>query len=618
MNRDHGISLEKLRKLGVIHLEKKNVASDILTELLSQKSSMETALRILRSHNKNAKASVKKKEKSARHSGSDEDAPVSTDGGQNLVRLVLNYADEQKNLQGQLKALRKEQNRIKEWGDFDPRDVSFFAREWNLNLFLYKLPHDIFDCLPEEIRYITLGSDKKFIRLIVFDRELPGKVPFAMSEYSLKEIDVLVSGILARLSEIERRLSVLVNEMVIIENKLKTLVAEIEFEIARAGMDILEGVPRDSAVAWITGFVPEEDMGILKREAMETGWAIVSDDPGPNDNVPTKLKNNRLVRLLNPLTDFLDILPGYREVDISGWFLLFFTLFFGMIFSDAAYGFLFIVLAVAGILKNLKKGVPQGLKLLLLLGCSNFIWGVLTCAWFGLDAQDVPAVLQQISLPQISNLTAAESAYGEGIVRQNMMIFCFTIALLQLSIGRIIAITRNKSLKMLADAGAIAMLIGMYGVILSLIASNEYREIPLFMPCVYLLGVGFILNTVFVNYEGSIRKSVMESLKNSISVILGITNVFSDIMSYLRLWAVGLAGAAIASIIDNMAGPMLGHFFFFIFGVILLVFGHGLNLVLNTLSVLVHGVRLNTLEFSGSIGLSWAGSAYKPFSVHEK
>ena len=154
----------------------------------------------------------------------------------------------------------------------------------------------------------------------------------------------------------------------------------------------------------------------------------------------------------------------------------------------------------------------------------------------------------------------------------------------------------------------------MYGIILSLIASNESRQIPLWMPCVYALGIGFIVNFVFSNYEGSIGKSVLESLKNFISMVLNIANVFSDIMSYIRLWAVGLAGAAISSTVVAMAGPMLGHFILFIFGVVLLVFGHSLNLVLNALSVLVHGVRLNTLEFSGHVGLTWAGTAYKPFT----
>jgi V/A-type H+-transporting ATPase subunit I len=175
-------------------------------------------------------------------------------------------------------------------------------------------------------------------------------------------------------------------------------------------------------------------------------------------------------------------------------------------------------------------------------------------------------------------------------------------------------ILRSRTLKLLGDVGSVAMLVGMYFIILSLIASNEFRQIPMMMPMVYLFGAGFVLNCMFANDDGSVGGSVLESCKNFISVILGIANVFSDIMSYIRLWAVGLAGGAIAATVNAMAGPMLGHLVFFIFGIVLVVFGHGLNLVLNVLSVLVHGVRLNTLELSGHAGLSWSGTAYKPFA----
>jgi V/A-type H+-transporting ATPase subunit I len=253
---------------------------------------------------------------------------------------------------------------------------------------------------------------------------------------------------------------------------------------------------------------------------------------------------------------------------------------------------------------------------MLLLGTSNFLWGVFTCTWFGVDALKLPAFLQNLSIGPISSVTAAQSDFSAGIVRQNLMIICFSLAVVQLSIGHIIAITRLRTLKILGELGSILMLIGMYGVVLILIASNEYRNladyIPM-MPCVCALGFGFVINFMFLNYDGSVIKSVVDSLKNIISMILGIANVFSDIMSYIRLWAVGLAGGAISSTVVAMAGPMLGHFLFFIFGVILLVFGHGLNLVLNVLSVLVHGIRLNTLEFSSHVGLTWAGTAYKPF-----
>ena len=95
--------------------------------------------------------------------------------------------------------------------------------------------------------------------------------------------------------------------------------------------------------------------------------------------------------------------------------------------------------------------------------------------------------------------------------------------------------------------------------------------------------------------------------------MLGVVNVFSDIVSYIRLWAVGLAGAAISNTVNTLAGPILGHAILFIAAIVLLGFGHGLNMILNLLSVIVHGVRLNTLEFSQHLGVSWSGKKYQPF-----
>ena len=110
--------------------------------------------------------------------------------------------------------------------------------------------------------------------------------------------------------------------------------------------------------------------------------------------------------------------------------------------------------------------------------------------------------------------------------------------------------------------------------------------------------------------------------KNIISVLLGVVNVFSDIVSYIRLWAVALAGGAISSTVNSMAlnifgangGVVAKMVIFGILMVVLLCFGHGLNAILNVLSVVVHGVRLNTLEFSQHLGMAWSGTKYRPFS----
>ena len=212
-------------------------------------------------------------------------------------------------------------------------------------------------------------------------------------------------------------------------------------------------------------------------------------------------------------------------------------------------------------------------------------------------------------------------------VKENLQIFCFSLALVQLSIAHLKGIARyHKSVRCLGELGSMLMLWGMYYVVLSMVVDgNRFPlgadgamivpgiNVPLPTLCIGLIGFGFFLSFVFSNYSGSVVKSILESCKNIVSVLLGVVNVFSDIVSYIRLWAVALAGSAISDTVNTMAGPMLGKLIFFL-GILLLVFGHGLNMILNVLSVIVHGVRLNTLEFSTHLGMSWSGFKYKPFS----
>jgi V/A-type H+-transporting ATPase subunit I len=639
-NKDQDAALTKLREVGVLHLEKRNVSSDALSGVLERKARGDNAMALIRPY----KAPKKKSVSAVGAQTGDyygrresdfvdpEKEPYSLDavdavGRPDLIDLLVNWGKDKKNLEERLIFLGRERKRIENWGSFDPRSVKELA-ENGIAIYLYEISVSVFaglkaDAALEDIPYILMGGDKNAVYLLTLDKEIPGIAPLSLPEKSLAEIDAEAAELPVQIAAIEKRLASFADRMPALERDMAEIQGNIDFEGARSSLEEVEDVPREYALSCITGYAPREDVGFVKRAATENHWALIADDPGPDDEVPTKLRNNRLASLIRPLTDFLEVVPGYNEIDISGFFLFFFVIFFGMIFGDAGYGALILLICIFGMLKTAKKGVPPILKLLLLLGLSNFTWGLLTCSWFGLKTTQIPEVLRNLSLPLISNVTADRSDFDKAIVQQNLMIFCFSLALLQLSIGHILAIIHDKSLRILGHIGSIAMLGGMYFIILSLIASNEARQIPMYPPAVYVFAGGFMLNFVFASYEGSIGRSILESLKNIISVILGIANVFSDIMSYIRLWAVGLAGAAIADTVDTMAlqiggiaGPVVVHFVVFILAMALLVFGHGLNLVLNTLSVLVHGVRLNTLEFSGHVGLSWAGTAYKPFAKH--
>jgi V/A-type H+-transporting ATPase subunit I len=622
-------ALLRLRHAGVVHLGK-TAAPEGISKAAEQKAKVENAIGLIG----DIKVPKKKKKpveqrgfvqrakpigiyrgrRSTDIYGTEEQEPYSLDAVRSASRpslpdLITGIGRDRKTLQDRVSFLHREISRIEPWGDFDPASIKEMA-SLGLPVFLYELNHDVFAAIGEEVRYVKINSGKTAVRLVVLDNELPGITPFSLPEKSIHAMRREVDEIKLELEEIEAKLKNLADRKPVLAREMAAAEQDIEFENAAASMEKVEDIPPQMGLSYLTGYVPLDEMEKLKAAAKENGWAFSADDPDESDEaVPTKLKNNKFVNLLNPITGFLGIVPGYREVDISPWFLLFFCIFFGMLFGDAAYGIIISLIAITGIIITARKGVPQALQMLLLLGIFNTAWGVFTCSWFGVDIDKLPQFFKDISLSYISS-AKTDSA----VVDQNLQIFCFSLGLLQLTIAHLKGIIRYiKSLRVLAEIGSIAMLWGMYNVVLWLVVSSNVREIPLLSPAVYLLGGGFVLTFIFASYDGSIGRSILESFKNIISVVLGITNVFSDIMSYIRLWAVGLAGASIATTVNTMAGPLLGNFLIFA-GIILLVFGHGLNLILNVLSVLVHGVRLNTLEFSGHVGLTWSGTAYKPFA----
>jgi V/A-type H+-transporting ATPase subunit I len=629
MDKDRNAALEKIRDIGVVHLEKKTGSSPALTTLINRKTQIEIASGILSAFApKKAKKSKKVPEKSA------------FDG--NLVSHIVALSERRKKLQDYMFNHEREKHHFEKWGEFNPQDFVYLAKN-GVHAYLYDISAVSYENNAKDIPVIVLSWNQKSstVCLVAFD-VIPNETPWPLPDRPLSVVNERNKIRKTELEKIDAELAELAPLKKLVDEERGKVLAAIEFETARAGMELIAQEPNADtaryAISWISGYVPASDVGALKRAASENSWALCSVDPADDDaEVPTKLVNNKLASLIYPLTGFLEMSPGYRETDISGWFLLFFTLFFGMIFGDAAYGAILILISVMCILKTAKKGVPAIFKFLLLMSVSNFVWGVLTCAWFGFDVSQVPQFLQNIRLPLIVNVSGADgwvAAYNAGnvwiqaglvpaysssaelsdAVKTNLMVFCFSIALVQLGIAHIKGIISNiKSPKVLAEIGQLGMLVGMYFVVLSLVVNNTGFGGVKTWQYGCLVG-GFALVFTFGNYEGSIIKSLLTSCANILTNVLGVTNVFSDIMSYIRLWAVGLAGASIATTVVGFAGPMMGHLIFFIFGVALFLFGHSFNMVLNVLSVLVHGVRLNTLEFSSHLGLTWSGFAYKPFA----
>lgn len=630
LNREREEALKKLRKLGLVHLEPVEGSSETLAAYKEALNNAVTSESIL--------GEVKlpknvKKRKSV--------LALEPEDTAKLCAEVVSKADRRKQLLEEISADVNELDRFALWGDVNPGDFDYL-KEKGIPLKLYEIPANKYLEIADDIETVIVNNDKKNVRFLLVGESRPQnllpeafEVPFPRC--STTELMAEIDAYKKEIAEIEAQKLKQAEFLPDIRAFKKTLAYDIEFENVNAGMGkecAKDGESSANELAWIQGYVPDLNMEEFKAFAKESNWAVAWAEPENPEEVPTKLKNNKIVSMIYPLTDFLGTVPGYAEYDISGWFLLFFTIFFGMIFGDGGYGLLvtaaFVILSLVNKLKGKKN--PALFPLAILLGVATALWGMVTCTWFGLDMKYIPDWLKGLSIPQISNASKGmswlpfwieEGSGIEGLTTDKfLMIWCFALALVQLSVAHIKAMIRNiKSLKALGDFGSMIQLWGMLYVVLMMVVDGKIFNlgvviggIPVGKVCVGLVAVGFVLSFVFANYEGSIGESIMASVKNIISVLLGVVNVFSDIVSYIRLWAVGLAGAAISQTVNEMAGPMLGHFILFIAAIVLLVFGHGLNMILNLLSVIVHGVRLNTLEFSTHLGMSWSGFKYEPFS----
>ena len=618
-------TLRTLRKLGILHIEITEGHGKKLEELKEKISLLESALFSV----------SEKKVKNAK--------PINVDSSQavSVAEEILSLEEEKKQSLAERITLNSELERLKSWGEIDPRAISELS-EKGLAILLFEAPKAEYENLGECIKTLSLGKTKDSVRFAVIrsgcegeDEILDSLKTFRMElpRISTEEIRQKIDDLNSRISDADEKIRSFAGHTASIKKAIGSFEKEIEFEVYATGM-ATESLSSDEengvSVSYLTGYAEAENVDRLKKTAKDNSWGLLVEEPTEEDNVPTKLKNNKFVSLIYPLTDFLGTVPGYFEYDISGWFLGFILIFFGIIFGDGGYGILISAVAAIPIIKSLiaKKKVSPAFLLIGLFGLSTILWGTLTCTWFGLSPEQLPEWLGKISVPVISNVYAdriwsppwTNGEYGL-TTAQNLQIFCFSLALIQLTVAHIKVAARNrKSIKILGDIGSVMQLIGIYYVVLSFVVNAKVFSfglviggVPVGTVALALVIAGFVMSFIFSNYEGNVIKSVLESLKNIVSVLLGVVNVFSDIVSYIRLWAVGLAGAAISATVNELAGPLLGNFLFMIFAIILLVFGHGLNMILNVLSVIVHGIRLNTLEFSSHLDMSWSGHKFKPF-----
>ena len=583
--------LKDLREMGLLHLAEKQSASRELNEEFQTLSKASNALKEY--------ADPKAKENRAE--------VLSDSEFEKMYRGVLDAMEKKESLNQAIGAANTELDRISAWGDFSPEDVKALKDE-GFDLHFYRMGSKEFqDAVNDEnIRLIRLAPVDKMDTVAVFGT-LPPEIPateFMLPEHSASELKEQIENSKKGIAECEETLKAASIYEASFDDQMVKLQNRMNFSAAG------NTAQSDEDFVWISGYIPEADMDKFKAAAAEKSLAWAVEDVSEEDeHIPTKVKYNKVSGLIKPVFDILGILPGYREQDISLWFFLFFTLFFAMIIGDGGYGVLILLGTI--VLHVKQKKITNVTFLLYVLSIATVIWGALTGTWFGMESAMKVPILKAMVFPSIATypeyfgLTANDS-------QNAIMKFSFSIGAVQMALGSILAIKKKlpeKDLSWVADAGWTIAVIAMYLLALNLVIHEDIDLKPVFT----LIGIAFVLVVLFggMSPDKSFGDGLKAGLGGAFTQFLNTISCFGNVMSYIRLFAVGMAGVAISQSFNGIAAGMHGPMM--IVGVVVVLVGHALNIVMCFLSVVVHGVRLNVLEFSGQAGLEWTGIPYEPF-----
>lgn len=585
--------LTTLRDLGILHIAEKQAADADVLKRFSMLSHLSLELK-----------DYAKEENGETTTLSDEQFEQMY---QNTVRALEQMAI----IKEKRTDLVLEAERIKMWGDFDAQMVKRLCDQ--LDLHFYRMEKREYKRIKQEahIKWIRLSPVEKMETVAVFGRldtsvramefVIPPKGLSQLQE-EIKNCDLQLSSCEAVLREAARHLNSYAAQLLKTQN-------DAEYSSADRSLAYQNGL------VWITGYIPDAEKEGFINAAKEHNWAwLINDVQQGDENVPTKIRYNKLTALIKPVFDILGTVPGYAEYDISFWFLAFFTLFFAMIIGDAGYGLLFLIGTVAVHIKN--KHVTNVTLLFYLLSGATVVWGALTGTWFGLEgAMNIP-LLKSLVIPSFANYPEY-FGLSATTTQNSVMKFCFSIGVIQLALACVMNIKRKicrHNLSWLSDLGWLLSISALYLMVLYLVIGQNIQ-----LGIVgAVVGLGFLLVVLFGGMEPgkTFGQGLKAGLGNTFTAFLDTISAFGNVMSYIRLFAVGMASLAIAQSFNNMASGFHGALV--IVGAIIMIIGHVLNIVMGFLSVVVHGVRLNLLEFSGQLGMEWSGTAYNPFRDRTK
>lgn len=590
-HREYDAFLTTLRELGVVHVKETNSVLDNaeLQALLAERKQVSTAIRYCKNLNSQTKEVTVAPARG-----------LTKAEGLKLVGKLEEMQEKQAQLQAAKVSLEKDIAYMDIWGEFSYAnirrlkkagfDVTFFScptskyePKWGeeYNAFLV----NNFQSVTYFVTVTKTGTP------IDIDAERP-----KMPDRGLAKLHLAMEQLLDNIKVLNNQLKEYATKQY---NTLVELEKNIQNEFNLSNTLVQTDREAGDKLMLLEGFVPTEEAPAMEVALEKEGYYFQELDIQDGDRVPIKLKNNKFNRLYEPITKMFS-LPNYTEFDPTPLFAPFFMLFFGLCFGDGGYGLL-VLLACSFFKRKVNPDFKPYLTLFQYLGLAAIIVGTCTGSFFGIALADVPA------------LSKVKDYF---VNSDNLMTFSIVIGLVQIIFGKTVAAFKMKaqkgvkySIAPFAWVFVITALALAFGLPMLNLQLPETVKTVFIGIAVIGLVVAYLYNSpgknIFLNFGTGLWNTY-----NMASGLLG------DTLSYIRLFAIGLTGAILGGVFNQLAVDMTEGMNIVLRAVcmlLILLVGHAINIGLCTISSLVHPLRLIFVEYYKNAEFEGGGKEYRPF-----
>ena len=601
-SKEYGQFIDDIRDLGVIHIDQlqQGATSTELQENMAVAERYKNAFKAL-------DYAAESYSMSANASAIDNNC---TDSMQ-LLEFTEQLTQEENRLKHQLDAAGKNIEALELWGEFDWDGIHRLEAEGykanfftvSSKLFRQEWVEELFATPISEV------SGKTYF--ITFSKEQPDITaePISLPDRRLSEYE-------AEKADVEARITAVHDRLLYINGHQRELLVKGQTDndnsLSLSKVHLSHTSLADDAVRLLQGWTLAEKADAVVDYLEKNNIYYDIENPDIDDDVPIQLKNNAYTTLFEPILKMYS-LPRYSDLDITPFLAPFFMLFFGLCMGDAGYGLL--ILAASIIAKSkLKPDMKPFANLGMILGGMTIVCGALTGSFFGIDlTQQDWAFLSGVKPYFISENNFKLFGYSP------MMVIAVIIGLVQVLFGMVLAGIKAARLYGWKYG------IGKFSWVVALLAAIACFGLPLCgvaLPSAvtYILYGIMGISVIGIFFLNSPDKNIFMNFGTGLWNTYGMaTGLLGDLLSYIRLFALGLTGGVLGGVFNELATTMTSGMDWWIRWlpmIIILLLGHGINFALCMISSFVHPMRLTFVEFFKNAEFEGGGKAYNPFRIN--